>query len=145
MFEDKIMSHRDARDFANMTRDKKRKKMSNEILMIWMRWVLKRLAKPEFYILMCINLSKIDFVRKEKIKFGHMIDDLVKVIDGPRQKYDTEKDRLFDIPIASECDKIINRHFPTLLRKCYLRILVTHAFIMRPFMLHLCNIKQSRC
>ena len=109
------MNHSDAKDFAKMTRDKKRKKMSTEVMKIWMRRMLKKVIKPEYYILVCTNFASLEMTRAERMKFGVMLEELLGIVGGPRRIFNIEEDKTVDVAIAKKCDEVIRKNFPSLL------------------------------
>ena len=110
------MSHKDAKEFANMTRDKKRKKMSNEVFKIWVRRIFKKIIKPEYFTLVCVNFSNVEMTRSNKMKLGVMFEEIIQITDGPRRVYDVDNDQHVPVAVASKCDEVIRKQFPSLLR-----------------------------
>ena len=66
-----------AASFNQMTYDKKRKDMGLEAFRIWIRMFLKKVIKPEYYILVCLNLADLRMDLEDRLKIGRIIDEIL--------------------------------------------------------------------
>ena len=93
--------------FVEMTRDKKRKDMGQEACRIWLRMFLKKVIKPEYYIMVCQNLADLKMDLESRLKFGKIIDDILDLCE----KGDTS------IHTAKKIDAIFQLYFSNMFRK----------------------------
>ena len=94
--------------FNRMTREKKRKDMGLEAFRIWIRAFLKKLLKPEYYILAASNVMDIQLNKQNRVALGKMVDEILKVTEGGDLSLESPK----------KMDTIIKKHFPDLFRNC---------------------------
>lgn len=115
LFDDKIKRMDVAASFNKMTIDKKRKDMGIEAFRIWIRIFLKKLVKPEYYILAASNIMDIDlqFNQENAVAFGKLMDEILAIIEGGDLSLNSSK----------KMDNIITKYFPNLFRKRYIDFL----------------------
>ena len=93
--------------FVEMTRDKKRNDMGIEALRIWLRMFLKKIIKPEYYIMVCQNLSDLKVGNlEERWKFGRIVDDILELCENGDLSTHT----------AKKIDAILLHHFSNIFR-----------------------------
>ena len=102
---DKIFSIEAASEFTKMTKDKKRKNMSNEICKTWFRRFLKQVIKSELYISVSANFSLADMSVQNLERMGHIVDEVLKLTESDRQG-----------PMGNKIDEIFKKYWPALLR-----------------------------
>ena len=110
MFDDKIHTMEIATLFTQLTKDKKRRNMGLECFRIWARMFLKKVIKPEYYILVATNISDMEMNTENRKYFGRIVDEVFDLLD----KGDGVVDK------GSKIDQIIKKHLSMLLRKCFM-------------------------
>ena len=111
LFDDKIKRMDVAAAFNKMTQEKKRKDMGLEAFRIWIRLFLKKLVKPEYYILAASNVMDIDLLKQEnKIAFGKILDEILNIVEGGDLSLKSSK----------KMDNIIAKYFPNLFRNWFI-------------------------
>ena len=106
MFEDKINSMKEASLFALLTKTKKRKDMGIEAFKIWARIFLKKIIKPEFYIMVAINISEMEMNAQNRRYFGKIVDGILELLD----KESAEANK------AAKIDAIVKKYLSMLYR-----------------------------
>ena len=107
IFEDKIMllKRKEARDFAKMTKEKKRKDMSMEAYKMWARSMIKMIFKQEFTVIIMANFDKLDTNEENRERYGKMLDMI--------HKHHRENENSFTL--GRDIDEIVKKVMPELL------------------------------
>lgn len=95
--------------FSQMTKDKKRKDMGLEAFRIWARMFLKKVIKPEYFIMVSINISEIEMDAENRKYFGRIVDEVMELLE--RENGTVNK--------AEMIDTIVKKHLSMLYRNCF--------------------------
>ena len=68
-----------AREFTRLTYEGSRKNMSHEAYKIWARRILKKILRPECFIVVAANLSNLEVNSDNRSSFGAAIDDILEL------------------------------------------------------------------
>ena len=68
-----------AREFTRLTYEGNRKNMSHEAYKIWARRILKKILRPECFIIAATNISNMEVNSENRSIFGKAIDNILKL------------------------------------------------------------------
>ena len=80
--------------------------MGLEAFRIWARMFLKKIIKPEYYIMVAINISEMEANSQNRKYFGKIVDQVLDLLEKEKGKVDK----------ADKIDSIIKKYLSLLLR-----------------------------
>ena len=95
-----------AKDFNDLTRSGNRKDMGLEAYKIWVRSVLKKIIKPEYFIMVSANCDKLGTDSASRHIFGGLVDSILEILQENNE----------GISIGCRIDDLIKKVLPELLR-----------------------------
>ena len=110
MFSDEVKKMKAAAEFNELTRKGVRKDTGVEAFKIWIRKVLQKVIKKEFFIIVATNLSEIELDEENRQRLGSIFDGIFSIAGDSGQ----ESRKGFRI------DELIRSFMPSLIRNRFL-------------------------
>ena len=95
-----------AKDFNEYTRNGYRKDMGLEAYKIWARSILKKIIKPDYFIMVSLNFDKLGTDSGSRHVFGGLIDGILEILQENNE----------GISVGCRIDDLIKKVIPDLFR-----------------------------